>query len=193
MKIMELLKTRRTYRIFDSSKKVDEYTIQCMKQALRYSSCAGNLQNIRYIFVENHEIVSRIFPFTYWAAYLDKEIGTPKPHQQPVMFVIVLKEKGKTTRWTDVDIGIAISNMTLVAWERGVGSCIMGNFDVDKISRILDINEPYYIHSIVAFGIPGHTSTIVDMKDSVKYYIGDDFNYYVPKRKVEDFIKEIKE
>ncbi len=193
MTIMQLLKTRRTYRIFDSSKKVDENTILCMKQALRYSSCSGNLQNIRYIFVENHEIVSKIFPYTFWAAYLDKEVGTPKPHQQPVMFVVVLKEKGKTTRWSDVDAGIAISNMTLAAWERGFGSCIMGNFDAEKISRILDIKEPYCIHCIVAFGVPAHTSTIVDMKDGVKYYIDDDFNYYVPKRKIEDFIKEIKE
>ena len=37
--------------------------------------------------------------------------------------------------------------MTLAAWSRGVGSCIMGSIDREQIRKVLDIEERFAIHS----------------------------------------------
>ena len=40
------------------------------------------------------------------------------------------------------DTGIALANMTLAAWDKGVGSCIMGAIDKPALTALLGIEEP---------------------------------------------------
>ena len=193
MDMMSLLKTRRTYRRFDTSKPVSKEIISDMKNALRFSSSACNAQVLKYIFISDKNIIDDIFPFTHWAGALPKELGTPKAGERPVLFVAVLYDNCNKSKWTDTDAGIAISNLTMAAWSHGIGSCIMDNIDRDDIKKVLEISSDTSIHSLVAFGYPTHSSTVVFPKDdSLKYYLDDDKNYYVPKRPINEFIFENK-
>ena len=40
------------------------------------------------------------------------------------------------------DTGIALANMTLAAWDKGVGSCIMGAINKPALTELLGIEEP---------------------------------------------------
>ena len=193
MELMELLKTRRTYRRFDQTRAISEEIVQEMKEALRIASSAANLQPLRYIFVRDPEKVEEIFPLTHWAASLPKELGTPKEGEHPVMYLAVLYDESKKNKWLDTDIGLALSNVTLAAWGHGVGSCIMGSIDRPEIKRALNVPEQLEIQSVVAFGYPTHQSIIVDPGEdgSLKYYLDEDRNYMVPKRPIETFIEDI--
>ncbi len=59
------------------------------------------------------------------------------------------------------DTGIALANMTLAAWDKGVGSCIMGAIDKPALTELLGIEEPQKLAFMVAFGYPSHKASIV--------------------------------
>ena len=109
MELMELLKTRRSYRRFDQSHKIEENIIEDMKTSLRLASSAANLQPLRYMFITDEKLVSEVFPLTKWAARLPKELGEPKEGEKPVMFVIVLYDEKDKSKWVDTDAGLAMS------------------------------------------------------------------------------------
>lgn len=191
MDLMTLLETRRTYRRFDQYKEIPSEIIDEMLTAQRFASSACNQQKLRYLVVKSPELVEKIFPLTKWAALIPTEIGTPKDGEHPTLFILVLYDRRKKTKWIDTDAGLAISNMTLAAWNRGVGSCIMDNIDRKGLRKLLNIDEMTEIHSAVAFGYPLHQSNVVLPKstDNLNYYLDCSNNYCVPKLSVEDVIQ----
>jgi len=190
MNIMELLESRRTYRRFDQNRPVPEDAYRDMKNALRLSSSGGNRQPLRFVFARNRETVEALFPHTRWAALLPKELGTPKEGEHPVMYAAVIYDGEKHPKAPDTDAGLALGNLTLAAWAHGIGSCIMGNIDREEIAKILKIPAPWKIHTVVAFGVPTHTSRIIDVAEngSLDYSLDADKNYLVPKVSVSDLV-----
>ena len=187
MDLMTLLETCRTYRRFDQYKKIPSEVIEEILAAQRFASSACNQQRLRYLVVKTPELVEKVFPFTKWAASLPPEIGTPKEGEHPTLFILVLYDRRKKNKWIDTDAGLAISNMTLAAWNHGVGSCIMDNVDRTKLRQVLELNETLEIHSVIAFGYPSHHSTVVAAEDEKKlgYYLDVNRDYYVPKLPVD--------
>ena len=171
MELMELLKLRRTYRRFKQEPISDEI-IDEMLTAARYASSAANLQPLSY-------------------GYLPKEEGQPKVGEEPVLFIgIIENENINRGQYCDTDAGLAISNMTLAAWNHGVGSCIIGACDKAELSNMFGLKEEQKLHTVVAFGYPSHTSKMEDAKDgNIKYYLDENKDYVVPKRKMEDIVK----
>ncbi len=191
MEIMDLLQTKRTYRRFDQSRPVPRQVVDDMMEAARLASCAGNKQPLRYLAVCSEELVEQIFPFTYWAAALTDAVGRPRKDHHPVMYWAVLCDKDAKNFGLGVDAGLAMDNIITAAWYHGVGSCMMGNINRDEIRRILSVDPSLEILYMIAFGYPAHRSAVVDpdASGSLNYYMDEDENFYVPKRKVSDFIE----
>ncbi len=183
MNLMELLKTRRTYRRFDQSRPVPDGAVADMKEALRLASSGGNKQPLRFVFARNPETVEAIFPHTRFAALLPRELGTPKAGEHPVMYAAVIYNGDQYAKAPDTDAGLALSNLTLAAWFHGIGSCIMANIDREDIAALLKIPAPWKIHTVVALGYPTHTAAVTEPKEdgSLNYYLDRDKNFLVPK------------
>lgn len=187
MDVMELLKTRRTYRRFES-KPVPEDVVADILEAARIANCGANRQALKYIVVSDFEEVKKVNALVHWAGYLPKEVGTPKENEIPTLFVGVLQDTLIPGN-VDVDAGIAMANMTTAAWAKGVGSCMMGAIERNELAVLLKLPENLKIHTMVAFGYPSHKSNIVPMKDGdVKYYVDENKDYYVPKRDLYDIL-----
>ena len=186
--LMELLATRRTYRRF-IQKDVSQEIIDDILVAARLASSAANRQPLSYIVVKDADKVQKVFEQTRWAGYLPPEVGQPKAAEQPVLFIAVIQNLD-INRDCDTDAGLAISNMTLAAWNHGVGSCIIGACNKEKLSEMFGLTEEQKLHTVVAFGYPSHESNIVDTeKDGdIKYFVDDKKDYLVPKRKLEDIV-----
>lgn len=192
MELMELLKTRRTYRRFDQSRPLPEEVISDINESIRLASSARNGQALRFLAITDQKKVEEIFPNTHFAGALPPEVGTPKEGEHPVAYYAVLYDGSKSSALVDTDAGLAISNMTLAAWNRGVGSVIMGAIDRKAIKEILQLEDPWEINLVVAFGYPTHKSLIVDMKDdNTAYYLDENNDYCVPKRSVEELVKRV--
>lgn len=190
MEIMKLMEWCRTYRRFDQAKPVPENVLENIMEAARLANSASNRQQLRFLVVKSPEMVEKLFTFTHWAAILPKELGQPKDGEHPVLFIVPTYEASEKAKWTDVDIGIAETRMTIAAAAEGVGSCILANIERNPIRDVLGLPASIEIATIVAFGYPTHESHIVSMKDGdVKYYLDEKKDYCVPKRSREDLFR----
>lgn len=192
MELMELLKTRRTYRRF-AQKEISQEIVDEILEAARLASSAANKQPLSYIVVNKPEDVKKVFSYTKWGGALPEGQGQPKPGEEPVLFIAVV-ENLDINRDCDTDAGLAISNMTLAAWNHGVGSCMIGACNKTALSEIFGLNENQKLHTVVAFGYPTHVSHIVDPDpekgaDAMKYYLDENRDYMVPKRKLSDVVR----
>ena len=189
MDIMELLAGRRTYRRF-LQKPVPAGVVADMVEAVRLSSCGANRQAIRLMVVQSPAMVAKVQPLVKWAAYLPPEQGVPKPGEQPVLFVAVVQD-ASIPGDKDTDAGIALANLTLAAWAKGVGSCIMGAIDRPRLTELLGLSENEKLHSMVALGYPAHASRVVPLTEAtgVKYYLDENRDYCVPKRAAADIAR----
>ena len=99
--------------------------------------------------------------------------------------------KAAQNDWTPMDAGIAMNNMTLAAWEEGVGSCILGNVARVPLAKLLDIPEQMHVYTVVAFGYPTHRSTLreVEPSEDLTYYLDENRDYVVPRKKIEEVIQ----
>ncbi len=188
MDLIKLLTTRRTYRRF-LQEPISQDIIDEILYAARVSSSASNKQPLSYIVIKDSKKVNAVFEYTRWAGALPPELGQPKEDERPTLFIAVIKNND-INRDCDTDAGLAIGNMTLAAWNKGVGSCIIGACDKKTLSEMFQLTDQQQLHSVVAFGYPSHESHIVDAGPlyDLKYSLDEKKDYVVPKRKIEDIV-----
>jgi FMN reductase [NAD(P)H] len=187
MELKELYRTCRSYRAFKQDPVPDD-VVEEMMEDVRIASSAANLMPLRYVVVREQENVEKMQDLVGWAGYL-KGAGTPQKGHQPVMFIALIEAKGAGA-FADVDLGIAANTLATAAWEKGFGSCILGNIKKDAIKELLDIPEEDNLRLVMAFGKPEHKAEIVEMKDGdVKYWRDENGDYHVPKRALDEIVK----
>lgn len=193
MTLENLLEWRRTYRKFDENKLISKEDIDDILNSIKFASCANNRQYLRFISVENKAKVLEIFENTKWAASLPNNIGRPKEGERPVYFIAILSDEEKKLRFNGIDEGLVISNLTLLAAEKGIGSCIIGSVNDKKMREILNYENNYSCDLVVAFGYPKVKSTIKEINagEDQAYYLDEDGNYIVPKYKIKDLVRRI--
>ena len=186
MKLDEILETGRTIRKFEQKEVPDEVIARVLKN-VRTAHCGNNRQVLRYIVVKSEEKRREVGNIVHFAASLPREIGEPKEDEKAMLYIAITKPAGNTPI-QDIDCGIAAEVICETAWDEGVGSCMMLNFNVQAANEIMNVSEDRTVRMIIAMGYPKHRSTIVDVPESgnVSYYVDDQIDYYVPKRSVEE-------
>lgn len=193
MNLENLLEWRRSYRKFYESRLISKNDIDEILNSIKFASCANNRQYLRFISVENKDKVLEIFDNTKWAASLPNNIGRPKEGERPVYFIAILSDEAKKLRFNGIDEGLVISNLTLTAAEKGIGSCIIGSVNDKKMREILNYDNNYSCEVVIAFGYPKVKSTIkkINLEEDQSYYLDEDGNYIVPKYKKDDIVRRI--
>lgn len=193
MDLEKLLAWRRSYRKFDESKAISKKDIEEILNSIKFSSCANNRQYLRFISVESRDKVLEIFENTKWAASLPNNMGRPVEGQRPVYFIVILSDEDKKLKFNGMDQGLVISNLTLTAAEKGIGSCIIGSVSDKKMREILNYEDNYRCEVVVAFGYPKIKSNIkeINVGEDQSYYLDEDGSYIVPKYKVNEIVRRI--
>lgn len=193
MNLQNLLEWRRSYRKFDETRLISKNDIDEILNSIKFASCANNRQYLRFISVENKDKVLEIFDNTKWAASLPNNMGRPKEGERPVYFIAILSDEAKKLRFNGIDEGLVISNLTLTAAEKGIGSCIIGSVNDKKMREILNYDDNYSCEVVIAFGYPKVKSTIkkINLEEDQSYYLDEDGNYIVPKYKKDDIVRRI--
>ncbi len=183
----QLLKTRRTHRRFQQIPISDEDAAYIVR-AQQYASCSRNEQHLRYLVIRSPELLKAIFPHTHWAGRLPRELGFPKPEERPTMYILVMDLSGGKNYRAELNAGLAISNMTLAAWERGIGSCILGNIARAQIQKVLNIPSENSLLYLLAMGYPADSSRVLEISlgGDCAYFMEAPNQFVVPKYRVED-------
>jgi len=186
LSLYDLIISRRSIRQF-KQEPVSRDILQKFINASRLAPSAANRQPLEFVVVDEERIRKEVFTCLKWAAYIAPE-GNPKPGHEPVAYIVVLVNSEIREKGFEWDVGAAIENMILAAWEKGIGSCWLLSVDREKLREILNIPENYKIDSVLALGYPDENPVIEDMKDSIKYWKDQAGQLHVPKRKLEDVI-----
>lgn len=180
MDIRQVIKTRRTIRLFKQEPLLDELLVE-LAEAGRCAPSGANLQPLEYIIVSDTEQLASVFAQLAWAGYI-KPKRTPPADLRPVAYIIVLVNTEICSDGS-VDAAAAIENILLAAWGQGIGSCWIGSVKRRNLRKVLDLPENYIIDSVIALGYPAEQPVMEDCKDeSIKYYLDETDHLHVPKR-----------
>ena len=159
MNTLECIKTRRSIRKFKPDP-VDHATLESLIGAASYSPSWKNTQITRYIAIEDSSILDKIVT-DYTPDFNAKII------KQAPMLIAVTFKKGrcgferdgsfstkKEDRWQMFDVGVACQTFCLAAHEAGLGTVIMGIWDEDGITKLLDIPKDQELGALIAIGYP---------------------------------------
>ncbi len=182
----DIILTRRTIRQFKPLP-ITQSILAKLVNAARLAPSAGNLQPLEFVVVDDAEIRKRIFPCLRWAGYI-APAGNPQPGKEPMAYIVTLVNAAVREKGFEYDIGAAMENMILAAWEEGLGSCWIISVERRKIAEILDVPKQYKVDCVLALGYPAENPVIEDLKDSVKYWKNDKGVLHVPKRSLKDII-----
>lgn len=188
----DLILKNRSYRSFDSSRKISKDELTSIIEMARKIPSARNLQAIKYKLCYTEEDCAKLFPLTAWAGALRPLVLPPKGHE-PTGYVIICTDSDISTleqnRFLGIDIGIAAQTIMLSATEMGLGGCMLGAFSAEKVSDALALDKKYVPTLILALGKPDEKVVLHDEDEiTAPYYRDEDGIHHVPKRKLEDII-----
>lgn len=175
--------SRRTIRRF-KQRPIPKSVLLRLINAARLSPSAANLQPLEFIIITDKDIGAKIFPHLRWAGYITP-YGIPAPNKRPVAYIAVLVNKAKAQpKYTSYDVGAAVENILLAAWEENIGGCWMQAINRGKIKEILNISKDYRLDSIISLGYRAESPIVEKFRGSVKYWKDKKEVLHVPKRNI---------
>ncbi len=159
MTAKECIKGRRSIRAF-TQEPISHDLIADIVETASYAPSWKHTQIVRYIAVEG-ELKDKIAACT--SAYArNGEIIAAAPM---VIVVTIIKGRSGFERdgsfsthrgegWQMFDAGVASEAFCLAAYEKGLGTVIMGIFDDDKVAELLELPEGRDVIALIPVGFP---------------------------------------
>ena len=151
MDFKQLAQTRESCRAY-SDRPVDAADIRDILEAARLAPSACNSQPWKFIVCEGDIakqmpdcIINPLLPFNKWTV-------------QVPAFIVICETKAKlmgnlsSQRYAQLDIGIATASLCYAASDKGLSTCILGDFRENKVKALLDIPKNIPIRLIVTLG-----------------------------------------
>ena len=144
MNFTEIALYRQSCRSYDEERAVEQEKLDAILEAVRLAPSACNGQPY-YLTVCKGDTAKEVAKATMG-------MGMNKfAAQAPILIVIseapyvksaALGAKLKNNDYRSIDIGIAAAYLTAEATAQGLGTCILGWLDDEKIRKICDLNSP---------------------------------------------------
>ena len=157
----DIVKASRSYRGYDESYRFSREELEDFVDYARFAPSSVNAQPFRYYLAWEKEEVDRIQKLTNWARALP-QMQLPHPGMCPTGFIIICQDLnlGASIPRYQKDVGIVAQTMLLAAAERGLGGCMIGNYNADSVKKELHLAENLAPVLIVAFGKPAEKIVI---------------------------------
>ena len=165
MNFSELMLQRQSCRSYNETKPVEQEKLLAVLEAARLSPSACNGQPYHFTVCTGDKAKE--------VAKATQGMGMNKfASQAPVLLVISEEEyvasaamgaKLKKNDYRSMDIGIAVAYMTAEAAAQGLGTCILGWLDDEKLRQICGLDHP--VRLVVTLGYPADTQRSKKRKD----------------------------
>jgi len=186
--LSDLILKNRSYRRFHEDVAIERETLRELVDLARLSASGSNLQPLKYMLSCDPEKNALIFPHLAWAGYL-KEWRGPSEGERPSAYIII-RGAMEIRRADGCDHGIAAQSILLGATERGLGGCMIGSVQREKLRKSLEIPLCYEILLVLALGKPKETVTIeaAGPEGDIRYWRDEEGVHHVPKRSLDQII-----
>ncbi len=154
MNFTEIAQTRQSCRKYDSERPVEQEKINAILESARLSPSACNGQPYHFTVCKG-EIASRAAKYTQGMGmnkFADDAAALIIISEKPYNATAALGAKAKHNDYRSIDIGIAAAYITAEAAAQGLGSCILGWFDNDKLRALCGIDGT--IRLVITIGYP---------------------------------------
>jgi len=186
MGVYDLALKRRTIRRFQE-KTVSFNLLKKCVNAARLSPNARNTQPLEFVAVNDLKLVSELNKAVYFGGVV-KEKGR-REGEGPKAFIVILANKEKSDKtYIGMDVGIAVEAIVLTALKQGVGSCIQGAIERERIKGILGIPNEFEVPLVVALGFPKEKPVLEGPTKDLFYWIDGKGELHVPKRALEEVL-----
>ena len=165
MNFTKIALARQSCRSYDPCRIVEKEKIEAVLAAARLAPSACNGQPYHFTVCRGDKAKE--------AALLTRGMGGMNKFavDAPVLIVIseqpyvrsaALGARKKNNDYRSMDIGIAAAYLTAEAAAQGLGTCILGWFDDDKLRALCGIEHP--IRLVITLGYPGEKDQLRDKK-----------------------------
>ena len=193
MEVYEAAINRRSIREFKDRLVPYDVLEKCV-DAARLAPAAGNRQLCEYLIIDDGDLLLRIFDtIGAWLGETKSAGGWP-PGRRPMAYILTLINvelenvtEGKRIN-TMCDVGMTVENMALVAWEHGLGSCVVRSYKEAELKELLNIPDKYEVGLMLALGYPDETIILDDYTDSYKLTVDSKGIRHVPKKRLADIL-----
>jgi len=154
MDFLEIANARQSCRSYDETKPVEQEKLDAILEAVRLAPSACNGQPYQITVCRGEKAKQ--------AAKACQGMGMNKfASQAPVLLVISEEDYCKTAAmgakvkhndYRSMDIGIAVAYLTAEAAAQGLGTCILGWLDDEKLRQICNLKHP--VRLVVTLGYP---------------------------------------
>jgi nitroreductase len=183
--IYESIIARRTIRKFTQQPVPSAVLTKCV-DAARLSPSGANRQPLKYVIVNDPSILPSVFSTLSWARNIPGYKHAPD--EVPTAYIVILLDT-TIRQQAGNDPGIAAMSISMVAYEAGLGSCMLGSVDRPRLQENLRVPDHLQILLVVALGYPREKSKAVELKgDDTKYWFDAQGVLNVPKRKLPDIV-----
>lgn len=141
MNVFECVRKCRTTRAY-KAKEAPLGVIKRILEAGRLSPSARNQQPWHFIVIRKREVLEKIAALSLSGRHIAK-----------ASFAIAVITD-PSNRWHEIDGARAVQNMTLVAWEEGLGNCWVGAIERDKVKDLLRVPKELNLLTVLPFGYP---------------------------------------
>ncbi|ABL64731.1 nitroreductase family protein [Chlorobium phaeobacteroides] len=188
MHFRDLVTRTRSCRRFDGSYRISKSALRDLVELACYAPSAKNLQPLKYIGVTDPDRFADIFSCLSWAGYLDEWSG-PEESERPSAYLVMLGDRALSP-FIACDSGIAAQTIMLGATNMGLGGCMVGSVDRDRLRQLLGFAEWLDVLFVIALGKPVETIVIDQMaeEEDVRYFRDIHGIHHVPKRMVDDVL-----
>ena len=177
---------RRTIRKYTKEAVPNDVLIKCV-DAARLSPSGMNRQPLKFVIVNDEKLLAEVFGQIRWAGYLP-DYG-PNEEEMPRAYVVILLDTAIREK-PGHDVGIAAMSICMVAYDNGLGSCMLGAINRAELRRILEIPDNFEIPLAVALGYPAESPIAEKVKnDNIEYWLDKENVLHVPKREFRDIAK----
>lgn len=151
MDFQTLVAQRYSCRDMDGSRAVEQEKIEQILRAAQVAPSACNLQRYHIKVIQTKEALEKLRPLT------------PCHFNAPLVFVLSIiadggekiQDEQAAYRFALIDAGIVVAQMALQAQELGLGTTIVGMFDVELLKERFAISEKQTPVLLLPTGYPG--------------------------------------
>ena len=165
MNFTEIALTRQSCRSYDPCRVVEKEKLEAILAAARLAPSACNGQPYHFTVCRGDKAKE--------VALLTRGMGGMNKFAVDAPVLIVISEKPyvksaalgakvKKNDYRSMDIGIAVAYLTAEAAAQGLGTCILGWFDDEKLRSLCGLDQP--VRLVVTLGYPGENDKLREKK-----------------------------